>query len=58
MTIEPATTFPPGEVVSVSWTGMTDAKCKKPLAAATWSLRERPAWILFPVSPSSRSIAE
>ena len=27
-------------------------------AAATWSLRDRPAWILRPTSPSRRSIAE
>ena len=27
-------------------------------AAATWSLRERPAWILRPIAPSSRSMNE
>jgi len=27
-------------------------------AAATWSLRDRPAWIFLPTSPSNRSIAE
>ncbi len=37
MTITPASAFPPGEVVTVSWTGVNDAKCKKPIAAATWS---------------------
>ena len=26
-------------------------------AAATWSFRDRPAWIFRPTSPSSRSIA-
>ncbi len=37
MYIEPAAPLPPGEVVNVSWTGLTDAKCSKPLKAATWS---------------------
>lgn len=35
--IEPATPFAAGEVISVSWTGINDAKCQKPLKAAAWS---------------------
>lgn len=37
MTIAPASTFPPGEVVTVSWSGINDAKCSKPLKPAAWS---------------------
>jgi hypothetical protein len=37
MLIEPVSPFPPGEVVSVTWTSLVDAKCSKPVAAATWS---------------------
>jgi hypothetical protein len=37
MTIEPATPFPAGEVVTVTWTGLNDGKCKKALKPAAWS---------------------
>ncbi|MBK8995100.1 MAG: Ig-like domain-containing protein [Myxococcales bacterium] len=37
MYIEPVNPFPAGEVVTVSWTGLNDAKCSKPLKAAAWS---------------------
>lgn len=37
MYIEPGKAFQPGEVVTVSWTGLNDAKCSKAVKPAAWS---------------------
>jgi hypothetical protein len=37
LTVSPEITFPAGEQITVSWTGLTDARCKNPLAAANWT---------------------
>ncbi len=37
MTITPGVAFPPGEVVTVSWTGIQDNTCGKAINAANWT---------------------
>jgi methionine-rich copper-binding protein CopC len=37
MQITPSQPFKAGEHITVSWTGMTDVKCNKAIAAASWS---------------------
>ena len=37
LVIDPGIVFPTGETVSVSWTGLYDSTCAKPLAPPTWS---------------------
>lgn len=37
LVIDPGIVFPIGETVTVTWTGLNDATCGKPVAAPTWA---------------------
>src|SRR5690606_15865788 len=37
MNINPGIAFPAGEVVTVNWAGLVDAKCSKPVTPPNWS---------------------
>lgn len=36
--VDPGMSFPPGEHLTISWTGMEDARCGNAVAAPTWSV--------------------
>jgi hypothetical protein len=37
MTVDPGLSFPPGEAVTVAWTGLVDALCANPVSAPAWT---------------------
>jgi hypothetical protein len=49
LTIDPGIVFPTGETVSVTWTGLFDSTCAKPIAPPTWSFTlVGPAYTIAP----------
>ena len=38
MVIDPGLSFPPGEVLQISWTGVRDALCGNPIASPSWRI--------------------